>query len=208
MDEDANLRVAWTNKGNYCHMNSLVSALQWTVMQSGVPAGEWGHTPRVKPGTQSLKQLLGVHLLGWRQVDSQHDVVEFMSHLLPRIRVSQHLAVWQTRQQQCHMGRQRVTVQDTSSRCQPIRLLDSESANLQQAVNHWHDQPAIHALQGPAEGYRRVRRIGESKTLWTFRYLQGRTLCKWNGKRTELLQLLSMSFLCPHQDIIVPSYAV
>ena len=56
----------------------------------------------------------------------------------------------QSRQQRRRLGRQQTVITDSSARCQPLRLLGSGTANLQQAINQWHDQPAVHALQRSA----------------------------------------------------------
>ena len=73
------------NLSNTCYINSLTFTILWQVQQRvdiNVPEA-WQRAQG--QGTWTPANVLRFTMLGWRQPDQQHDVVEFMQFLLPRI---------------------------------------------------------------------------------------------------------------------------
>ena len=73
------------NLSNTCCINSLTFTILWQVQQRvdiNVPEA-WQRAQA--QGTWTPANVLRFTMLGWRQLDQQHDVVEFMQFLLPRI---------------------------------------------------------------------------------------------------------------------------
>ena len=73
------------NLSNTCYINSLTFTILWQVQQrvdTNVPEA-WQRAQA--QGTWTPANVLRFTMLGWRQPDQQHDVVEFMQFLLPRI---------------------------------------------------------------------------------------------------------------------------
>ena len=73
------------NLSKTCYINSLTFTILWQVQQRvDINVPEAWQRAQVE-GTWAPANVLRFTMLGWRQPDQQHEVVEFMQFLLPRI---------------------------------------------------------------------------------------------------------------------------
>ncbi|CAE7175628.1 unnamed protein product [Symbiodinium microadriaticum] len=84
------------------------------------------------------------HLLrGWRQPDAQHDVADFLSHILSIMQPPQLQARWEARL----ATMQGTACEDNGTLHTPIVLhIHSTHVTLQDCINAWHQQVRPHAL--------------------------------------------------------------
>ena len=153
------------NLSNTCYIgyiNSLTFTILWQVQQRvdiNVPEA-WQRAQA--QGTWTPANVLRFTMLGWRQPDQQHDVVEFMQFLLPRIPWLGSAFMWGARLidrggivRHIHQPNAHVLPLDP-----PDGMCDS---NLQNTINAWHQQYAIHGLcQAPTHLYIQLPRYRET----------------------------------------------
>ena len=150
------------NLSNTCYINSLTFTILWQVQQRvdiNVPEA-WQRAQG--QGTWTPANVLRFTMLGWRQPDQQHDVVEFMQFLLPRIPWLGSAFMWGARLidrggivRPIHQPNAHVLPLDP-----PDGMCDS---NLQNTINAWHQQYAIHGLcQAPTHLYIQLPRYRET----------------------------------------------
>ena len=134
------------NPNNICYLNACAQAFAWTGQLVDREDRCYGNaTAAVKPvlanGKPHLPQSLAWHMLlgGWREVTRQHDVCQFMQHLLSKSVPSAYIGSWQAR-----LTGPDVVV-DTGALDAPI-LLDLSGATVADLLHAWHEQHTIHAL--------------------------------------------------------------
>ena len=101
-------------------------------------------------------------MLGWRQPDQQHDVVEFMQFLLPRIPWLGSAFMWGARL--IDRGGIVRHIHQPNAHVLPLHPPDGMcDSNLQNTINAWHQQYAIHGLcQAPTHLYIQLPRYRET----------------------------------------------
>ena len=150
------------NLSNTCYINSLTFTILWQVQQRVdiiVPEA-WQRAQA--QGTWIPANVLRFTMLGWRQPNQQHDVVEFMQFLLPRIPWLGSAFVWGARL--TDRGRIVRHIHQPNSHVLPLDPPDGIcDSNLQNTINAWHQQFAIHGLcQAPTHLYIQLPRYRET----------------------------------------------
>ena len=180
------------NLSNTCYINSLTFTILWQVQQRvdiNVPEA-WQRAQA--QGTWTPANVLRFTMLGWRQPDEQHDVVEFMQFLLPRIPWLGSAFMWGARLidrggivRHIHQPNAHVLPLDP-----PDGMCDS---NLQNTINAWHQHYAIHGLcQAPTHLYIQLPRytsgiceaLHPPQSQYAGRSLPTLMLLRFDGRRT------------------------
>ena len=149
--------LALHNPNNYCYQHTFVLTWMWTMLQVPLVQGP-GRLKEdvVGQGYNLMQQLLhrqprrlhhamawGTFVQTWQRQQAQHDVTEFSSHVLKLLNPPCMQGRWQSRLQDPN-----VRVCDQGTLMAPIVLCIPESALcLQDCVNAWHSQLAIHGLE-------------------------------------------------------------
>ena len=166
------------NLSNTCYINSLTFTILWQVQQRvDINVSEAWQRAQAQ-GTWTPANVLRFTMLGWRQPDQQHDVVEFMQFLLPRIPWLGSAFMWGARL--IDRGGIVRHIHQPNAHVIPLDPLDSMcDSNLQNTINAWHQQYAIHGrCQAPTHLYMHLgpnRQQGRANldygTLMTIRLL-------------------------------------
>ena len=97
-------------------------------------------SPFRDPGARFLDahQLLGFYLPGWRRPHDQHDVVELIDHLLPRLQPQHAQHTWSARQR-LEEG-MRLHSRSELTKCLPLSSTSIDSPDVQKLIARWHQQ--------------------------------------------------------------------
>ena len=129
-------------------MNAAVQALTWAQLCSGQVASDPGATLFAQlaniPKTVDLKQVpsWGNVVSGWAEAHRQHDVCEFLSHVLQHLRLDLFEGTWQARQLASQRGAVRCIDQGTGTQPIPLHFPSRPpglrvSLQVQQLVDYW-----------------------------------------------------------------------
>ena len=135
------------NPNNLCYLNSFVHSA--ALLERHTRCVLLPHSFR-DPGARLLDahHLLKFHLLGWRHPAEQHDVVELIDHLLPRLQPQHARYTWSARQ---GLGEGiRVHSRAELTRCLPLSNSAIDTPDLQRIISRWHIQDTCNALDSPA----------------------------------------------------------
>ena len=135
------------NPNNLCYLNSFVHSA--ALLERHTRCALLPHSFR-DPGARLLDahHLLKFHLLGWRHPAEQHDVVELIDHLLPRLQPQHARYTWSARQ---GLGEGiRVHSRAELTRCLPLSNSAIDTPDLQRIISRWHIQDTCNALDSPA----------------------------------------------------------
>ena len=146
-------RLVLHNPSNQCYINALAYAYLW--------CHHWLEAPEYQLFGESIQAWRDIlyttqrpliisrlaswkHLLrGWRQPDAQHDVADFLSHILSIMQPPQLQARWEARL----ATMQGTACEDNGTLHTPIVLhIHSTHVTLQDCINAWHQQARPHAL--------------------------------------------------------------
>ena len=156
VDRPANLILS--NPHNVCYINSVVTGLYW-VSQHCHAADVFGsftsayraitigtkRSPCYIPGLLPWLPLLR----GWVRLSSQHDVCEFITHLLSKTNPACFTGSWQARLNDADLVEVRGS--GTFAAPLPMDIPSTEHASLQQIINNWHMQETTNALLHPPQ---------------------------------------------------------
>ena len=150
--KQALIRTPLHNPHNHCYTNTACLCALWAYacMPHPLPDAVARYTRWMRELSErtpiSLLRYPPWHELmrGWRQPDRQHDLPEFLHHMIPQLQVSEYQGEWQART----VRRTRVHVHDGGQCCSPIalHLPTGVECTLQQCILRWHQQAAVHAL--------------------------------------------------------------
>ena len=162
-DHRAAMRRASTlflgNVSNHCYMNSWVQVMLWTIEldaearlpQMGRCAQFFRHLCGLTGRGQRFltKDLMWQPLIrGWKDINRQHDVVEFAAHMFARHGVALVQGEWEAR-----TGLPMVGQPGDAGQCSQPLLLHLPhlppglaALQVQSLVDQWHAQEAIHAF--------------------------------------------------------------
>ena len=132
------------NDSNDCYMNVIVYALWHVTHRTGT-----AHLlPRMLatlsgPGLRARRSL-GFLLLGWRGARRQHDTAEFIDFLIPKV-ASTGVSTWSSRTIS-PSGEVRTLLTGTLNKCLGLPATPVHTPELQELINHWHQQESLHAL--------------------------------------------------------------
>ena len=162
-DDRAAVRRATTtilgNASNHCYMNSWVQVMLWAIErdvevrlpQMGRCAQFFRHLCGMRTCGQKCltKDLMWQPLVrGWRDINRQHDVVEFASYMFTRHHVAAVQGEWEARTGIPTLGQPG----DAGHSSQPLLLHLPHlppglvTLKVQSLVDQWHAQEAIHAF--------------------------------------------------------------
>ncbi|CAE7251447.1 unnamed protein product [Symbiodinium sp. CCMP2592] len=134
-----------------CYMNASLLALLWSTLHTSVPQ-LGGLEPvlsflEARPELLLLRCMAWTMLLGsWSQPRRQHDMHEFLVHLMPRLRLPAIQGYWQQRRLEEDVG---AVVCDTSTTVIPITLdLPEGARGLQHCIQAWHSSHYRSAITG------------------------------------------------------------
>ena len=94
-------------------------------------------------GLRALRSL-GFFMLGWREARRQHDVAEFLDHLLPKV-LGHTGHEWSSRELLPEGVVHRLV--GPLNQCLTLPAPSFPTPDLQELVNRWHHQETMHALQ-------------------------------------------------------------
>ena len=141
-----------------CYINSVVSGLHWVGQRCQAAEVFGSFTPAFRAVTAGTKRntcyfpglLPWLPLLrGWSRLSSQHDVCEFLAHLLSKIGPTCFAGSWQARLNDADLVEVRGSGLFTAPL--PMDLPSTERASLQQMINNWHLQEVTSALLHPPQ---------------------------------------------------------
>ncbi|CAE7653774.1 jockey\pol, partial [Symbiodinium sp. CCMP2592] len=135
------------NPGNQCYMNAVVYSLWLIARRTGVALQLSQVLGANAAGHYSVRQLFSFHLLGWLQPERQHDVTEFISHLLPKLVARDAAGGVELRQQQPEGLYRRF--ESSLTHCVILPAMHKHNRSLQALLNFWHTQDVMHALVQP-----------------------------------------------------------
>ena len=138
------------NDGNMCYMDSVWITIVWAIihLRAG-PSGMADILKMLLPEASSgcsilLRPLIQMYHDGWENQLLQHDVAEYLAHVLQLNRVS--MGSWEARSQECNFIHQH----DNGSLSQPLGLPIPEDCadelSLTECVRIWHQQSHCYAL--------------------------------------------------------------
>ena len=147
------------NVSNHCYMNSWLQLMLWTI-----EIDEEARLPQMGRCTQFLRHLCGHTgcgqrflakdlmwlplVRGWRDINRQHDVVEFAAYMFTRHNVLLVQGEWEARTGLPSVGQPN----DAGQSSQPLLLHlphlppGLASLRVQSLVDQWHAQDEIHAF--------------------------------------------------------------
>ena len=137
------------NPHSVCYINATAQALQWLGQLTPHPLLCYGsalralqlvctsgqiYLPRCLAWTQLLR--------GWTHIAQQHDVGEFVRHVLMKAQPPAFAGRWEARLDNPHV------VTDQGPMTMPL-LLELTGGDIQNLIQKWHTQAAVHALCSP-----------------------------------------------------------
>ena len=147
-----------TNPHNICYANSVFQFMIWMAQTSGlkpdfsygalclafqqIPLHRRVYVPDIPHWSRVLRR--------WPHLNRQQDYVEFLMFVLREARPSAYTGSWQARMLMPQHGTNCVSIVDRGSAFS-ILALDVQSGTLQQQVDNWSSQYAVHALQVPCQ---------------------------------------------------------
>ena len=142
------VRHIFENEGNQCYMNAAVQVLTWSQHCSGQLASG--------PGAHFFSQIATIHdhvdlrklsiwgdvLSGWAEAHRQHDICEFLGHVLHRLQLDLFQGIWQARQLATYRGAARCIDHGTGAQPIPLHFPSRPpglriSLQVQQLVDCW-----------------------------------------------------------------------
>ena len=152
--------LAFQNPNNYCYQHSFVVTWMWTMLHAHAAQGYRDlRTDCIGRGYQLMQQILpqqpcrlhhalawGTYIQTWRRQQAQHDVGEFAMHMLRLLNPVCMRGEWQSRVQD-----PATRTLDTGGLNAPVGLhIPVHATTVQECVNAWHSQPAIHGFEATA----------------------------------------------------------
>ena len=151
--------LALHNSRNYCYQHAFLISWIWSMIQSCCLQGRpFFDLSLAGKGASIIRKLLDTNpnrlssmfewtpvLQQWRRPQEQHDVGEFTVHVLSKLQPPILQGRWLAR-----LADPMVRNVDSGVTVAPITLtIPARASNLQDCVNAWHSQAAIHALEAP-----------------------------------------------------------
>ena len=142
------VRHSFKNEGNQCYMNAAVQVLTWSQhcsgqLASGPGARLFSHLESIQDHVD-LRQMStwGDVLSGWAEAHRQHDVCEFLGHVLQRLQLDLFQGIWQARQLASYRGAVRCIDHGTGTQPIPLHFPSRPpglriSLQVQQLVDYW-----------------------------------------------------------------------
>ena len=134
------------NPHSLCYMNSVAQSIAWQGQLSSAPLLCYGQASFalqmvLRPGRPTLHRSLPwlPYVQTWSHVAQQHDASEYFQHVLRIAQPPAYDGAWEARYSNPHQ------VTDGGTLRSPL-LLEACGPDLQAAVDNWHVQPAVHAL--------------------------------------------------------------
>ena len=155
--EDAGrlLSLALNNPNQQCYINSFAMSWLWTHCLLQAPDAQlFGHHQQAwrdilyGPTHNTITRLASWRRLlrNWSRPASQHDVAEFVLHVLSQQQPLALQGQWQSR---IAVGTDHVAISDEGSLLSPIILHlrgDAQADTLQACIDRWHQQVPLHGL--------------------------------------------------------------
>ena len=157
------VRHIFVNHGNSCYMNALVQTITWALLLSGADASVMGRGAEFFNYIANVEQridLLQVRgwqdiIAEWTEAQRQHDVCEFLQHVLEYLRAPIFQGTWQARQLVNSEGAVRCIDWGHGTQAIPLHLPRippglSKTLEVQNLVDLWHkDRDRTTCFQAP-----------------------------------------------------------
>ena len=145
------VRHAFVNSGNQCYMNSLVQTITWALYLSGANVSDMGQGASffrhimMSDNQVDLMQVPSWQFIiaEWTEAHRQHDVCEFLQHVLGFLQAPLFQGTWQARRLASQDGAVHCIDQGRGTQALALhfpRLPPGLPATLevQKLVDHWH----------------------------------------------------------------------